>query len=109
MNVIFWIILAAVLIAIFGGAILAGAIWVAWYALVGLVIGGVGRLLVPHSGGFGAFGTILAGIAGAMIGGIIANAAELSGFLEFLVAVLAAAVVVAISSAASGGSERELT
>ena len=104
MSVVFWILLFVVLLAIFGGALLAGLAWVAWFALVGIIIGALARLLVPNTAGFGLFGTILAGIAGSIIGGVIAHVADLGWMLEFVVSILAAAVIVALANGASGGT-----
>lgn len=43
-------------------------------ALSGLVIGALGRLLVPGRQPMGILATILAGVAGSIVGGIIAKA-----------------------------------
>lgn len=98
MNFFFWILLLVVLLAIFGGAVIASAAWLAWFGIVGIVIGAFARLLVPDSGGFGLPGTILAGLVGSMVGGIIAHVADLGTFIEFLVSILAAAVVIAAAN-----------
>jgi uncharacterized membrane protein YeaQ/YmgE (transglycosylase-associated protein family) len=42
-----------------------------WLALVGLVVGGLARLLTPGRDTLGIGGTILAGLAGSFIGGLI--------------------------------------
>ena len=44
-----------------------------WYSIVGLVIGGLGRLLVSGRQELGLVETALFGIAGALLGGIVAN------------------------------------
>ena len=44
-----------------------------WYSIVGLVIGGLGRLLVSGRQQLGLVETALFGIAGALLGGIVAN------------------------------------
>jgi uncharacterized membrane protein YeaQ/YmgE (transglycosylase-associated protein family) len=101
---LFWILLGVVLVAIFGGAAIAAAWWLIYYAIVGLVIGGLARLLVSSSEGLGAAGTILAGLTGSILGGLIARAFELGTIVELLVSIVVAAVVVAI---ATGSSRRD--
>lgn len=102
MNLLWWLILFVVLFAIFGGAIIAGAAWLAWFGIVGIIIGGLARLLVADSGGYGLPGTILAGLAGSIIGGVLARAADVGGLLEFALSILAAAILIAISRGAGG-------
>jgi uncharacterized membrane protein YeaQ/YmgE (transglycosylase-associated protein family) len=101
MTILFWLIAGLVLVAIFGWAI-TGFVWfVLWYALVGLVVGGLGRLLVRGTSSYGVGMTILAGIGGALLGGLLAHALGTGGFVEFLLAVLVAAVLVAVTGPAS--------
>jgi uncharacterized membrane protein YeaQ/YmgE (transglycosylase-associated protein family) len=47
-------------------------------AVVGLVIGAFGRLLVPGRNPMGVFSTMLVGLAGSFLGGLVAR--ELLGF-----------------------------
>lgn len=101
MNVLFWILLIVVLIAIFGGAFFAAAWWLAGYAVVGLIIGGLARLLVSNTMGLGLAATIFSGVAGAILGGWIAHLLDLGNVIELIVSVVVAAVVVAISAASS--------
>ena len=104
MNLIAWLILIVVLLAIFGGAIIAGAAWLLWFGIVGIIIGGLARLLVADSGGYGLPGTILAGLGGALLGGVLARLADVGGFIEFLISILVAAVLIALTRGA--GSNR---
>ena len=75
----------------FGFGLLGFAFSVAWsllwYGLVGLVIGGLGRLIVSGRQDMGLFETALFGIAGALIGG------------QFLTAVVIAALLVLVTGA----------
>lgn len=98
MNALFWLLLIVVAIVVLGGAVFTIGWFVLWYALVGLVIGGIARLLVRNTARLGFGRTILAGLVGSFAGGWIADAAELGDVLQFVVAVLVAAVVVAIAS-----------
>src|SRR6476619_5483480 len=91
MTALFWLLVFVVLLALFGWAI-AGFVWtVLWYVLVGIVIGGVARVLVRGTGRYGMGMTIIAGIAGSLLGGLLANVLDTGWFVQFLFAVLAAA------------------
>jgi uncharacterized membrane protein YeaQ/YmgE (transglycosylase-associated protein family) len=96
-TVLFWLLLIVLLVALFGWAI-AGFIWaVLWYVLVGLVIGGLARVLVRGTGRYGMGMTIVAGIAGSLLGGLLANALDAGWFVQLLLAVLVAAVLIGIT------------
>jgi uncharacterized membrane protein YeaQ/YmgE (transglycosylase-associated protein family) len=71
---------------------------VLWFILIGAVIGALARLLIPGPNPMGVIPTILVGIAGAIVGGIIANALRLGSLLVFIVSVIVAAVAVALIS-----------
>ncbi|HLM25502.1 MAG TPA: hypothetical protein VK304_00880 [Thermoleophilaceae bacterium] len=79
--------------------------------LIGAVIGVVARLLLPGRQKIGFFLTILMGIGGALIGGLIAGAIgtgdifELN-FLGTVFAVIAAVLLVGAASAMVGGGDR---
>jgi uncharacterized membrane protein YeaQ/YmgE (transglycosylase-associated protein family) len=97
MTALFWLLLIVVLIALFGWA-LAGFIWaVIWYAIVGLVIGGLARILVRGSGRYGLGMTIVAGIAGSLLGGLLANVLDSGWIVQYLLAILVAAVLIAMT------------
>jgi uncharacterized membrane protein YeaQ/YmgE (transglycosylase-associated protein family) len=101
MTALFWLLLVFVVIVLFGWGI-AGFAWtVLWYVLVGLIIGGIARLLVRGTGGYGVGMTIIAGIAGSLLGGLLAHVLDSGWFVEFLLAVLVAAVLVAATARAA--------
>jgi uncharacterized membrane protein YeaQ/YmgE (transglycosylase-associated protein family) len=68
---------------------------IAWL-LIGLVVGGLARLLVPGRQHIGLILTILIGIAAALLGGIITTALIGAGHtvITFIVALIAAALLV---------------
>ena len=72
------------------------------FIVTGLIVGALGRLVVPGRNPIGIPLTIGLGIAGALVGGIIAHAVGLGSGLAFVLAVIVAAVLVyMISGAAS--------
>ena len=71
---------------------------VVWFIVIGAVIGALARLLIPGRNRMGILLTILVGIAGAVIGGIVANAVGAGNALAFVFSVIIAAIVVALIS-----------
>lgn len=71
--------------------------------LTGLLVGALGRLALPGRNPIGILMTILCGIAGAFIGGIISAAVGVTGWLAIVIAVLVAAFFVYL---VSGGARR---
>jgi uncharacterized membrane protein YeaQ/YmgE (transglycosylase-associated protein family) len=93
-----------VLFMAFGFGLLGFALSVVWsliwYGIVGLVIGGLGRMLVSGRQELGLVETALFGIAGALLGGIVANdILDLGWFGQFLTAVVIAALLVLATGA----------
>lgn len=97
------ILLAVVLAVVLGVALIGLALKLLWWALVGLAIGLLARLILPGVHPIGWLGTIAAGIAGALLGGVVGDAFDLGGFLQFVLAVVFAALLIA---AFAGGSRR---
>ena len=90
------ILLALVLLVLLGVAVVGVALKLLWWALVGLVIGGLARLVLPGTGpAVGWLGTIAAGIAGALLGGIVGDALGGGWLLELLLAIAIAAGLIA--------------
>ena len=68
-----------------------------WTLLAGLVIGALGRLLAPGSGRMGCLTTSLVGVAGALIGQIVARGLHVDSRLgRWLLEIGAAAVLVMV-------------
>jgi uncharacterized membrane protein YeaQ/YmgE (transglycosylase-associated protein family) len=101
--IILLVLLALIVAVILGVAVIGLALQLLWWALVGLAIGALARLILPGIQPIGWLGTIAAGIAGALLGGIVADAFDFGGFLQFVAAVLVAAALIA---AFAGGTRR---
>lgn len=76
---------------------------VLWYILVGAVVGIVARLVVPGRNPIGVLLTLLVGVAGAILGGVLATALGAGEVVAFILAVVIAAVAVAVLTGAQGG------
>jgi len=62
-----------------------------WLLIIGLVIGAIGRFVVPGRNPMPWWMTMLLGVVGAIVGGIF-----FGGFLKYVLAVVIAAVLVII-------------
>jgi uncharacterized membrane protein YeaQ/YmgE (transglycosylase-associated protein family) len=91
-------LLAIIILLVLGVSVVGLAIKLLWWALIGLFIGGLARLVIPGHQPIGTLATALGGIAGALLGGVIADAAALGGFLQFILAIAIAAVIVVFYS-----------
>ncbi len=80
--------------------------------IVGLIIGALARLLLPGRQSIGIALTLLLGVAGALIGGLIASAIGTGEIFElniigFVVAVIASIVLLAVADRAGIGAGRD--
>ena len=69
--------------------------------ITGLLVGALGRLALPGPNPIGILMTVVCGIAGAFIGGIISAAIGVGGWWALAIAVLCAAALVYLVSGAS--------
>lgn len=64
------------------------------YIISGLIIGALARLVVPGRNPIGIVMTILVGIAGSILGGLVSHALGLNNLLSLVAAVAIAALIV---------------
>ena len=82
--------------------------------VIGIVIGVVARLILPGRQRIGVVVTILLGIAGALVGGVVASAIgegdiwELN-FIGTIVGIIAAVLLIAVAEGAGVGADRKPT
>ncbi|MFT4468963.1 GlsB/YeaQ/YmgE family stress response membrane protein [Arthrobacter sulfonylureivorans] len=77
------------------------------FIIAGLVIGALARLIKPGKQNLGILATLLLGIVGAIIGGVIANLLGTGDIFElnvlgFIVAVVAAVLLIGVAESLSG-------
>ena len=65
-----------------------------WTAIIGLVIGALGRSSCPGPNYMGVGMTILVGVGGALLGGFVGTALGAGDGIRFILAVAAAALIV---------------
>jgi uncharacterized membrane protein YeaQ/YmgE (transglycosylase-associated protein family) len=90
------ILLVVIALLLVGGAIIGLALKLLWLVLVGLLLGALARLILPGRQEIGYLATALAGIAGSLLGGIIGDILDTGGVVQFLIAIVCAAGVVAV-------------
>lgn len=79
------------------------------FIVAGLVIGALARLVKPGEQNLSIVATLLLGLAGSVIGGVVANLLGTGSIFElnilgFVVAVVAAVLLIGIAEGASGRS-----
>ena len=86
------VLLVIVLVLLLAGSLIGLAFALLWLALTGLVIGALGRLVLPGHQDVSLLATALVGIAASLLGGILADVFDVGWLIQFLVAVALAAL-----------------
>jgi uncharacterized membrane protein YeaQ/YmgE (transglycosylase-associated protein family) len=86
------ILVGVVLILLVAGSLVGLAFSLLWLVVTGLVIGALGRLVLPGRQDVSLLATALIGIAASLLGGILANLFDVGWIIQFIVAVALAAV-----------------
>jgi len=90
------VLLVVILVLLLAGSIIGLAFSLFWLALTGLIIGALGRLVIPGRHDISLLATVLIGIGASLLGGVLANVFDVGWFIQFLVAVVLAAVGVTL-------------
>jgi len=96
------VLLIIVLLLLVAGSLIGLAFSLLWLALTGIVIGALGRLVLPGRQEISLLATALIGIAASLLGGILANIFDVGSIVQFLVAVALAAVGVTLFASSEG-------
>lgn len=94
--IVILILLAIVALLVLGWIVVGLVLKLLWWALIGLVIGALARLILPGRQNISLLSTAGAGIAAALLGGIVAHALDLGNLLQFLVALGIAVALVSV-------------
>jgi uncharacterized membrane protein YeaQ/YmgE (transglycosylase-associated protein family) len=90
--VVIVILVIVVLALLLAGSLVGLAFNLLWLVLTGLVIGALGRLVLPGRQEISLLATALVGIGASLLGGILANIFDVGWLVQFLVAVALAAI-----------------
>ena len=93
------ILIAVILLLIFGGFIIGLTFQLLGLIVTGLVVGALARLVLPGRQITGLLATFLYGLAGSLLGGIIGDLFDLGGLVQFLLGVAVAALLIVLFSA----------
>jgi len=86
------VLIVIILALLLAGSLIGLAFSLIWLALTGLIIGALGRLVLPGTHDISLLATTLVGIAASLLGGILADAFNVGWIVQFLVAVALAAI-----------------
>jgi uncharacterized membrane protein YeaQ/YmgE (transglycosylase-associated protein family) len=98
------VLLIIILGLLLAGSLIGLAFSLFWLALTGVIIGALGRLVLPGRHDVSLLATALIGIAASLLGGILADIFDVGRLIQFLVAVALAALGVTLF--ASSGYRR---
>jgi uncharacterized membrane protein YeaQ/YmgE (transglycosylase-associated protein family) len=90
------IIGAIILLLLIGGWVIGLAFNLLWFVLIGVVIGAIARAVLPGRQEISWLWTAGAGVAGSLLGGILADLFDAGGIVQFLVAIGLAAILIAL-------------
>jgi uncharacterized membrane protein YeaQ/YmgE (transglycosylase-associated protein family) len=90
------VLVVIILLLLLGGVLLGLAVELLWLALTGLIIGALGRLVLPGRQEIGLLTTALIGIAASLLGGVLGDIFNAGWIVRFLVAVALAAIGVTL-------------
>jgi uncharacterized membrane protein YeaQ/YmgE (transglycosylase-associated protein family) len=97
------VLLVVILALLLGGWLIGLAFSLLWLTLTGLIIGALGRLVLPGRQDISVLATALVGIAASLLGGILADVFDVGWFIQLLVAVALAAIGIALFASTEHG------
>ena len=100
------VLLVIIAVLLFGGLLLGLAFELLWLAITGLIVGGLGRLILPGRQEIGLLTTALVGIAASLLGGILGDIFDAGWIVRFLVAIALAAIGITLLSETEGRRAR---
>lgn len=98
MGILALIVVAIVALVIIAILVVGLVLKLLWWVLIGLALGVLARAVLPGKQKIGFLRTAGAGIAAALLGGVLAHAAGVGHVLQFVIAAIVAMVLVAILS-----------
>jgi uncharacterized membrane protein YeaQ/YmgE (transglycosylase-associated protein family) len=92
------VLVIVVIVLLLAGSLIGLAFELFWLVVTGLIIGGLGRLVLPGRQNVSLLMTALVGIGASLLGGILADLANAGWLVKFLVAVVLAAIGITVFS-----------
>ena len=107
MRILLLVLVGVIVLIVVGWIVIGLTLKLLWFALIGVVIGALARLVLPGRQELGILGTALAGMGGGLLGAIVANALDFGTIVQYGLAIAAAAVLVLVFE--GGGLRERLT
>jgi uncharacterized membrane protein YeaQ/YmgE (transglycosylase-associated protein family) len=104
MRMLLLVVLGVIALVVVAWIVIGLTVKLLWFALVGLLIGALARLVLPGRQELGILMTALAGMGGSLIGAIVANVLDFGTLVQYALAIAVAAVLVVVFE---GGRLRE--
>jgi uncharacterized membrane protein YeaQ/YmgE (transglycosylase-associated protein family) len=98
MPILLIALVAIVVLVVLGFFVVGLALKLLWWALIGLVVGALARLILPGKQDISLLATAGTGVAAGLLGGLIANVLDLGTLLQFVAVIVVAVVLVAAVS-----------
>jgi uncharacterized membrane protein YeaQ/YmgE (transglycosylase-associated protein family) len=92
------IIGAIIVMLLIGGWVIGLAFKLLWFVLIGVLIGALGRAILPGRQGISWLWTAGAGIIGSLLGAVLASIFDAGTIVQYLVAIGLAAILIALFS-----------
>ena len=86
------ILLIVIVVLLLAGSLVGLAFELLWLALTGLIVGALGRLVLPGRQDVSLSATMLVGVGASLLGGVLANLFDVGWLIRFLVAVALSAI-----------------
>ena len=99
------VLIIVVLVLLLAWTLIGLAFNLLWLALTGLIVGALGRLVLPGRQNVSLLATTLVGIGASLLGGILADIFDVGAIIRFLLAVVLAAIGITLFAS----SERDST
>jgi uncharacterized membrane protein YeaQ/YmgE (transglycosylase-associated protein family) len=97
------VLVIVVLALLLAGSLIGLAFSLLWLSLTGLIIGALGRLVLPGRQEISLLATALVGIAASLLGGILADLFDVGWLIQFFVAVALAAIGITVFASKDRG------
>ena len=107
MGIVIAVLVGIIVLLLIGSFVVGLVFKLLWWAIIGVAIGALARLVLPGKQNISILATAGAGIGAALLGGVMAKVFGFGGIVQFLLAILVAAVIVGVMSAS--GSSRSST
>ena len=95
------VLIVIILALLLAGSLIGLAFELFWLAVTGLIIGALGRLVLPGRQEVGLLATALIGIAASLLGGILADLFDAGWIVRLLVAIALAAIGITLYASRS--------